>query len=318
MPRATCLAALLTCAIALPYAPARATELTVSDMLTQFNAVILEDFSSQHDVEGRLAVGGDLKKGATFYINPSSTPSAFGAVNVAGNVLQGNYNINNGGNVVVGGQNKGHFNLNGGGKLTTGEPNLVQADLIAAARATSLQLNGLAANSSTINASDLNNVRFEAAPVNGLAVFSVTTAALETYRNIIFDLNNATTAIVNVSGVNFKDMANFNAGADVNQHVLWNFTDATRLDFQRFWHGSILAPDAYVTNSTPIEGSLIADSFKGGGELHNYAFLGTLPPASVPEPATIGILGIGLAGLVQARAARARRATANRALRHKT
>jgi choice-of-anchor A domain-containing protein len=317
MPRAACLAALLTCIIALPGAPARATELTVSDMLTQFNAVILGDFRSRHDVEGRLAVGGDLKEGATFYSKPSPDPSVFEAVNVAGNVSTGNYNINNGGNVVVGETNKGRFNLNGGGKLTVGQPNIVPADLVAAARATSLQLYGLAANS-TINASDLNSVRFQAAPVNGLAVFAVTTAALETYRNIIFDLNDATTVIVNVSGAQFKDMANFNAGAAVNQHVLWNFADATRLDFRRSWHGSILAPDAYVTNSTAMEGTLIAGSFKGDGELHNYAFRGTLPSASVPEPGTFGILVIGLAGLVHARTARARRATASKALRHRT
>lgn len=317
MSRAACLATLLTCAIALPGTPAGATELTVSDMLTQFNAVILGDFSSQHDVEGRVAVGGDLKKGATFYNRPSATPSALGAVNVAGDVLHGDYNVNNGGNIVIGGTNNGRFNLNGGGNLTVGQPNLVPADLVTAARATSLQLNGLAANS-TINASDLNSVRFEAAPVNGLAVFSVTTAALETYRNIIFDLDNAATAIVNVSGVNFKDTANFNAGADVNQHVLWNFADASRLDFQRSWHGSILAPDAFVTNSTAMEGTLIAGSFKGGGELHDYAFLGTLPASNVPGPATLGILVIGLAGLVHARTARARRATASKALRHRT
>lgn len=303
-------APLLGAALLLANLPAQAAPLTATDILANFNAVILGDFTSNHDVEGRLAVGGNLNGGATFNLQPRGGALAgYGAVNVAGNVAAGTYNVNNGGSVVVGGSNAGNFNLNGGGTLSTGTPNVTLSEFLQPLSQLVGQLTALSANS-VVAAADLNNVAFNAAPdAAGRAVFNVTTAALQSYRNLSVNLNGADTVIINVSGTSFVDTANFNASAEVNRHVIWNFYEANSLSFG-FWHGSVLAMGAAVTNFTPIEGTLVAASFNGGGELHDYGFAGRLSftdpgnPVSVPEPASLGLLAVGLAGLVAARGRR--------------
>ena len=294
-------------AVLLAAGAAQAAPLSAEQILCRFNAVILGDFTSGHDVEGRLVVGGDLTGGATFYNQPrGGSIAGYGAVNVRGDVAPGTYNVDNGGSVVVGGSNAGHFNLNGGGTLSTGTANVTLSDFVTPLSALVGKLTALATNS-TVLAADPNNVAFNAVPdASGLAVFSTTTAVLESARNLVVNLNGADTVVVNVSGTRFNDTANFNAGFDVNTRVIWNFFEATSLHFG-FWHGSVLAMNAAVSNFTPIEGTLVAASFNGGGELHDYGFRGRLPsdPVPVPEPGTLGLMAMGLAGLAVARRRRA-------------
>ena len=77
--------------------------------------------------------------------------------------------------------------------------------------------------------------------------------------------------------------------------MIWNFEDATSVNVKS-WHGAVLAGDASVTNSSPMEGFLYAENFTGGGELHDFPFQGIVPGA-VPEPSTWAMMAIGFAGL---------------------
>lgn len=293
------LAALLvgTCA-------ANASPLSATAILSGFNGVIFGDLSSTSDIEGPVVIGGNLSGGShTFNNNPRSTPPAgFGAVTVYGNASGGPYNVNNGGNVYVGGSNSASFNLNGGHYLTSVPNTLTDFAAVGSGpNGLSAQLRGLAANS-LIDATDHNNVQFNAAPVNGIAVFDLTAATLESYTGFTVNLNGASTVIVNVDASSTADAVSLsnhflNESAD-RQNIIWNFYNATAVDFSTQWGGVMLADNATVTNSTDIEGVLVAQNFSGNGELHDYGFTGKLPPSTpVPEPAAALLFGVGLAGL---------------------
>lgn len=133
-----------------------------------------------------------------------------------------------------------------------------------------------------------------------MAIFNITTAQLSQLASFYVDLNGRTGAIFNVSGTSYNQSANFQQSIDTARDVIWNFTDATDLSFTQ-WGGTILAPRATVTNSSPIEGSLFAASFNGNGEVHAQLFRQELPNASVPEPTSALLIAGGVAALVALR-----------------
>lgn len=68
--------------------PARADSLTADDILSQFNAVVSNNFSTNSDVEGRLVAGNiNNSVSSTFYESPNSasSPSSFQGVNALTN-----------------------------------------------------------------------------------------------------------------------------------------------------------------------------------------------------------------------------------------
>jgi hypothetical protein len=122
---------------------------------------------------------------------------------------------------------------------------------------------------------------------------------------------NTTCAIILPSSTNF-------GSTTYAIDTLWNFYNATTLTLGSEFVGTVLAPGAAVSNGSPIDGDLIAASFSGTGELHNYAFAGNLNALGsslgnseqVPEPSTIALLSVGLIGLIAAtRRRNTRRAT---------
>jgi choice-of-anchor A domain-containing protein len=172
----------------------------------------------------------------------------------------------------------------------------------------STQLATVAPNS-TVSSSN-GTVTFNATPnAQGQAVFDISASVLTSgNENVVFDANGATTILVDVAAtcngsscaISLPSSTDFlNPTVDASD-IIWNFYNATSLAFGSEFGGTVLAPDAAVTNSSPIDGDLIASSFSGSGELHNYPFLGNLTFA-VPEPASFSLLGVGLAGLIAVR-----------------
>ena len=93
----------------------------------------------------------------------------------------------------------------------------------------------------------------------------------------------------------------------MQQDVIFNFFDATSVAVGN-WQSSILAPGAAVSIlNGNVQGFVYANSFAGGGELHNFDFTGVLPsftgvlPSAVPEPGTFAMFGLALSGLLTVR-----------------
>jgi choice-of-anchor A domain-containing protein len=281
--------------------PAHATVISANEILGQFNAVVSNNFSTNSDVEGRL-VAGNINNGqsSTFYQNPNplSSPSAFKGVNALTIQSCPSCNVNNGGGVDFITSNSGTFILNDGGSVSQNNPAFSMSDFTTPLNGLQTELAGLASNS-TFNNSDPNSLVFNVTPVGGVAVFDMTAAQLagSGNSNITFsDETSASTIVINVTG-SFTEGGgqNFNGDTYLNEHVIWNFEDATSVNV-KFWHGAVLAGDASVTNSSPMEGFLYAENFSGGGELHDFPFQGTVP-GGVPEPSTWAMMALGFAGL---------------------
>jgi choice-of-anchor A domain-containing protein len=282
--------------------PAFAGALTSTQILNQFNAVVSNDFSTSSDVEGRLATT-NLLRGATFYNSPRGAASDYAAINAV-NIGSVNGNVNNGGGINYQASNAGRFNMNGGGKIAQ-TPAFAMTDFTTPLDLLASQLYGMAANS-TINAADPNNFTFHVnGGTNSTAVFNLTTAQLSRAANINFS-GRADTIIINISGDIFNSNANFNDNSNLKSNIIWNFIDADSLQF-RGWNGAVLAGGANVASGSQMQGFLYAKNFTGNGELHDYRFAGTLPPADVPpsgkvpEPSSIALLGAGMVALLARR-----------------
>jgi len=288
-----------------PFA-AQAQTLTAQQILSEFNAVVINNFNSVADVEGRL-VAGNIQSGATFYNNPSaqSGASTFQAVNAVTISGCNRCNVDNNGNVNYVTSNSGSYNLNGGA-LKKNDPAFSMSAFTTPLNSLVTTLGGLTANSS-INGSDPNNFTFNINPNSqGVAIFDVAESQLSTAANLDFK-GSASTIIVNVTGAAgyaFAQNFNFNdvtmTAGDLANHVIWNFENAGSLNL-KLWQGAVLAPDATVTNNSPIQGSLYALNFNGQGELHDHPFQGSVSAFSVPGPvagaglpAFLGLLGFCL------------------------
>jgi choice-of-anchor A domain-containing protein len=225
----------------------------------------------------------------------------------------------NGGSLTYTGSMGNVTNINGGSVTQAASVNLTAPTSTLGSFATtfltpltqlSTQLSGVAANSTASSSSGA--VTFNAAPnSSGVAVFNINSSLFSGASSVKINLDGATSVIINVnvdscsSNVcTFAPSANFLNPTDYASAVLWNFVNATNLNFTTEFGGSILAPDATVDNSGSIDGTLVAASDSGStGELHNYSYTGTFPgsPIPAPEPASLMLIGTGIAGLVAVR-----------------
>ena len=135
--------------------------------------------------------------------------------------------------------------------------------------------------------------------------------------------NGLDAVFVVVTGTSTDGLPNMNSNYN-EMNVIWDFVDATTLNFAGSWYGQILAPDATVSNpSGVLTGTVIANSIIQGGEIHQETggyilptgALSGLPTTTVSqnspvvEPSTLAVLFVGVFGLAFARR-KAARATA--------
>lgn len=320
---------------------------------TNAGNLTLTNGSGSLAVVGANAGTLQLSSGGSVYVGGTTggiSASGSAAVSIAGN-SNANLNLNGGGTVALAGSNYGTISMNGGSIRYTGTQS-GNLNLNGGATATqvaslplsaptstlgsfattfqtpltslSTQLDGVAANSTAT--SSAGTIRFNANPdSSGTAVFDVNTSLFTANSTVTINLDGATSVIINVNvdscvsgncAFSLPNSVNFNNPTGYAATVLWNFVNATYLTFNNEFGGSVLAPFAAVTNNGPIDGTLVAASYTGNGELHSHPYTGAFPSQSVqtgvggsvaaPEPTSLALIGSAIGGLALARRRRKR------------
>jgi len=271
-------------------------------------------------IGGNLTGNIDIATGTTLSIGGKLIGDLGGNSGVAriGQNVTGNNNAGNNGATVQ--QNLGvGFNSADIGAITT-TINTVKDDVTALASALST-LTTAGANPSFTSLVGTKLTLNGVAGTNGFALFNLNATDLKSLSELYYNFSSSTMpVIVNVFGT-YTDVLNqangvvlgFNSvtGDAYNQQVIWNFVDATKIDFTgNEFHGSVIAINGTVYNHTPIEGSVVAKNFVQGGEVHLGTYNRDLPTPPVlppvPEPATwaMMIAGMGFVGASMRRQAR--------------
>lgn len=291
-------------------------QFTGYDVLDSFNAITSGNFTTTSETEGAILVGGNLSPGPGGVDNRSGSAAIataltpyFSRVDVYGNA-SGSWTVTAGDSVLIGGSNSATFA--NAGSVVAGTTFQISASAVQTAL-TSLS-SSLAGQTGTAITPDGSGVLSFAGPQTGATdVFTLSLTQLQSANAIAFSTG-SDNVVINVTGAgSYTEAANFTGSVNSN-NIIWNFENATALNFGGF-DGTVLALDAAVTNTSAINGTVASASFTGSGELHSHAFNApppstppvTPPPTSVPEPASAGVLLVAMLAIGASRAPALRR-----------
>lgn len=309
------------------YAQAAVIDLGIAN---QYSGFFFGDVNGGNDVEGRLAIGGNLNanslKSVGFRGNfdaNNSTPSLV----VGGNIVSAKIDVFNGSTSASTDTNatkgpaaaasyqwKTGFGVYGGTVGQAGWADLRQGNVASYVdfsqakqdlTALSNQLSQSAANGTLIAENGGWTLKGDNTATAQIFNFSDNQLKNLTLSNIHKDA----TVIINYTGTgaaSFSDVV-ISGGQDgqfntFRDRILFNFANASQLTVGTEVFGSILAPKASVFGNAHVEGTLVANSLNSNLELGYEPFKGNLTTvAPVPEPETYALMGIGLIGLLATR-----------------
>jgi len=248
-----------------------------------YNAFIFGDFTTQSsDVEGRLAVGGNMNV-TSYSVGDKITDKGGTTLVVGGNLTWGDGQVYHG-NALVGGTYTGPNNLIEGYSVYSNySPLPVDFDK---EKETLLELSeqlaNLAANGSvsklysTVDLVGNLNPEFQVFDVDGSLLLS-------NYSGIKLDtssIHEDATVIVNISGTDLDFMNGLDGFTSIRERVIFNFYEATTLNIGSIAvQGTVLAPYATIEhNWGVIWGQVIAENYYSSVQVNHIAFNGKLPP----------------------------------------
>lgn len=261
----------------------------------KFNVFVFGDFtSSNSDVEGAVAVGGNLNV-SSYSINELNKAVAGNALVVANDLSYNNGSVKNG-NIDVGGAST-TFGFGFTGAYTDNDP-INFANERTYLQNLSTSLNGLT--NTGIVTYNYSGLQLTASNNTDVQVFDIDGSLFNSRDNTTFSgFSNGQTIILNISGNGLT----FNGGTGTNFsgfNVIYNFYQATSLSTGSGTTGTILAPLANITGGyTAINGNVIANSWNTNTQVNvSGMFKPTEIPGlvvtPVPEPESYGMLLLGL------------------------
>lgn len=282
-----------------------------------YNAFVFGDFITQNsDVEGRLAVGGNMNV-SSYSVGDKLTDRGGNTLVVAGNLTYGHGQVYHG-DVVVGGKFQGPgYNLTHGYNVHS---NVSPLPVDFAAERQSLtnlshQLANMTANGSV--SKPYSTVQLVGDRSSEFQVFDIDGSLLMSNYSgmnlLTSSIDSDATVILNISGTDLRLMNGLDGFTAIRERVIFNFYEATSIEIGSIAvQGSILAPYATIEhNWGVIWGQVIVENYHSSVQVNHVAFNGKLPPTLIerdvvdhsapsPEPASVALLALGSAAVMTA------------------